>query len=570
MTREATFGRRALLRGAAALAAACTFPSQPAIAPAPSPTERARALAAGMSVRDMAGQMMSIAFHGPRLTSGAERMIREQHVGGVILFAENADSASAARKLADDIARVAAEAKSPAPFIAIDQEGGAVVRVGRGMTPMPGAMALAATPDPVESVRRATALTAAELKASGVSWNLAPVADVNDEPRNPIIGNRSFGSDPARVGELVAASIRAHLAAGVLCCAKHFPGHGSTTVDPHSGLPELAHDRARLERVELVPFRSAIAADVPAIMTAHIRLPAFDPSGVPATLSSVALDGLLRREMGFRGIVVTDDLEMDALKTSGGEARSALLAAQAGADYLLFRFDEDAQREGHRLLVEAATSGALPVERMRASVERILAAKARFGVLDRGPRPSVDAGANADVALDLARKGVTLLRNEGVLPLRGNLAVISARNPDIALLPEQPTLGEVMRQRRPNTVSRVVGQRPSDSDVAAALALARGADAVVFGSVDLLGNPEQVRLVRELRALRPLVLVSLRGPYDIAAVPEVAAYICAYHGREAGLIAASELIIGEIRPVGRLPVAIPGLFDIGAGLAALR
>jgi beta-N-acetylhexosaminidase len=538
---------------------------RPPATPTPAP-DRARDIAASMSVRDLAGQVMSVAFHGPRITSHVERMIREDRIGGVILFAENADSAGAIRALADDLARIAAEAKVPPLFVAIDHEGGSVVRVGRGITPVPGAMALAATPDPRRSVERAAELGAQELLAAGVSWNFAPVADVNDEPRNPIIGNRAFGSDPARVADLVAASVRVHTVSGLLCCAKHFPGHGSATVDSHTGLPELTHDRARLDRVELVPFRWAIAAGVPAIMTAHIRLPAVDPSGVPATLSRAVLDGLLRRDLGFSGIVITDDLEMAALREIG-EARAALRAAQAGADYLLFRFDEDAQRDGHRLLVEAATSGELPVERLRASAERVLAAKARFGVLDGAPRPSVDLEANAQVALELARASVTLLRDQGVLPLRGRPLVVSARNPDLSVIAGSPALGDVVKRKRADAEIRVVPQRPSESEIAATLAAARDADAVVFGSVDLASNPEQARLVRELGARRPLALVSLRSPYDVLAVPEVPAYLCVYHGREAGLQAAAELLLGELRPSGKLPVEIPGLFPLGAGLS---
>jgi beta-N-acetylhexosaminidase len=558
-----TFDRRTLLRGAAAVAAACTVGRPPAT-PTPGP-DRVKELAASMSVRDLAGQVMSIAFHGPRITSHVERMIREHHIGGVILFAENADSASAIRGLADDVARIAAEAKVPPLFVAIDHEGGSIVRVGRGITPIPGAMALAATPDPRRSVERAAELGAKELLAAGVTWNFAPVADVNDEPRNPIIGNRAFGSDPARVAELVATSVRVHTVSRLLSCAKHFPGHGSATVDSHTGLPELAHDRARLDRVELVPFRAAIDVSVPAIMTAHIRLPAVDPSAVPATLSRVVLDGLLRKELGFQGLVVTDDLEMDALKEIG-EARAGVRAVQAGADYLLFRFDEDAQREGHRLLVEAATSGELPVERLRASAERVLAAKARFGVLDGAPRPSVDADANARTALELARAGVTLLRNEGAIPLRGRLLVVSARNPDLAVIAGSPALGDVVKRKRADAEVRVVARRPTDAEIGEVVALARSADVVVFGSVDLAGNPEQVRLVRELRALRPLALVSLRSPYDVLAVPEVPAYLCVYHGREPGLQAAAEILLGELRPIGKLPVEIPGLFRLGAGL----
>ncbi|TMF59144.1 MAG: beta-N-acetylhexosaminidase, partial [Chloroflexi bacterium] len=302
--------RRTLLGAAVATLAACATP-------APEPSRIARLLAA-LSLDQRAGQTMAIAFHGPSITSAVEDMIRTRGVGGIVLRTENAPDASALARICADLQRIAAEAKIPPLFLAIDQEGGSVVRIGSGMTVFPSQMALAATPDPVAAVQRAATITADELRAGGVNWNLAPVADVNNEPLNPIIGNRSYGSDPQRVSILVGAAVRAYAAAGFLCCAKHFPGHGAATVDSHVGLPIIDVDRARLDRVELPPFRAAIAAGVPAIMLAHLIVPALEPTpGLPASLSRRIATDLLRRDLGFAGIAITDDLEMGALATIG-------------------------------------------------------------------------------------------------------------------------------------------------------------------------------------------------------------------------------------------------------------
>src|SRR3989454_8224965 len=316
--------RRDFLRAAAASALAACAPTT--TTPGPSPD-----VVAGMSLERRVGQLMSVAFHGTRITSSLEAMIRERGIGGVVLYSENFTDAASLAKLVADLDRIARDAKSLPLFFEIDQEGGPVIRINKGATILPGQMALAATADPERSVRTAASISAAELRALGVNWNFAPVADVNDEPTNPIISNRSFSSDPARVAALTSAAVHAYAAAGFFCCAKHFPGHGSTTTDSHTGLPKIEADRATLDRLELPPFRAAIAAGVPAIMSAHIVVPAFDATPeLPVTLSKAVMTDLLRNTLGFDGLVVTDDLEMGALKNIG-EAAAGLRAGPARA-----------------------------------------------------------------------------------------------------------------------------------------------------------------------------------------------------------------------------------------------
>lgn len=510
---------------------------------------------------------MSVSFHGRSVTPHVERMIREKHIGGVNIFRENFEDAAALRALAADLQRIAREAGIPPLFLAMDQEGGPVVRVSRGVALLPSQMGLAATPDPPASVRRAAGLTARELRTLGVNWQFAPVADVNDEPRNPIIGNRAFGSDPARVGELVATAVRAYADAGLLCCAKHFPGHGAATVDSHEELPELTAQRARLDAVELVPFRSAIAAGVPAIMSAHLVVPALGTGTAPATLSRAVMTDLLRGELGFQGLSVTDDLEMGALARSGGQAAAGPASLVAGADYLLFRFDEGAQLEGHRLIVEAAASGALPPARLADAVGRILRAKDRWGVLAGPPGGLFDLEDDRAEALDLARQSITVLRAGG-LPLKGRVLAVSFGQPDIAIVEEQPTLAEVVARRIPQAVAH----RPNGlaaSDIAGAVAAARDADVVVVGTYNALGDARQAQLVAALQRERPTVAVALRTPYDVMAYPQVAGYVCAYTGREPVLEACVDVLTGARPPQGRLPVEVPGLFRVGDGLRTL-
>ena len=555
--------RRRLLRLGAALAAtACVPLPQTTTSRDMTPTTRP----AEMSIDERVGQLMTVAFHGKRITSHLESMIRQRQVGGVILFAENSSDAAELRSLSSDLQRIAQEGGAQRLFIAIDHEGGAVIRVGRGLTVLPSAMALAATPDPLASVERASRIAAGELRAAGVTWDLAPVADVNDEPRNSVLLNRSFGSDPKRVGELAAAHIRAHAQSGLLSCAKHFPGHGSTSVDPHTGLPDLTHDRARLERIELPPFRAAIAAGAPAVMTAHIVMRAID-ADQPATLSAKVLEGILRRELAFDGLIVTDDLEMDALKTFGSIPEMAVRAIAAGADHALFRFDEEAQKAGHRALVDAFTGGRIPVSRLEAALRRVLAAKAWQASALASATP--DAAANAAAALDLAQKGFTVLRNEGVLPLRGRVLTVTVDAPDVTLIPDTVTIADTLRERGASVTQVTSPKQPSPSQIASAVAAARAADVVVVTTADLQRYPQQAELVRALAAVKPTAMVALRSPYDALFVPGIAAYACAYYGRTSAVSAAADVLLGRVKPQGRLPVEIPGMWAIGAGLSSL-
>ncbi len=455
-------------------------------------------------------------------------------------------------------------------FFSIDQEGGAVVRIARGATILPGNMALAATPDPADSVRRAVAITTRDLRALGVNFELAPDADVNNEPRNPIILNRSFGSDPQRVASLVRVATQAFADWRFLCCAKHFPGHGATTTDSHTGLPLLDVDRARLDAVELVPFKAAIAAGVPAIMSAHIRIPAPDPTpDLPVTLSRRVMTDLVRGELGFSGLLITDDLEMGALTQTRTESQAGYEAFLAGADFLLFRFDEAAQSDAHDRLSRGISTDATARVRSAESVARILAIKERFGILD-ATGPSGAAGSEADRATadELARLSITVLRAGG-LPLRGRIFVASPQNPDIALVADQPTLGGVLAQRLPNVTAQTITLSPTQVEIDRAVAGARGADVCVVGSADLFSYPQQAVLVKALQAVRPTVLVSLRSPYDILSAPGVSGYVCAYTGREPTLRALADVLSGASGPSGTLPIDVPGLYRIGDGMKKL-
>lgn len=303
----------------------------------------------------------------------------EAGLGGVILFRRNLHDL-------DQIGRLTASlgACAPAPLlIGVDQEGGRVVRLPPPFLQLPSAGQLGRLDDP-ERVRRLSRAVGVELRAAGITWNLAPVLDVHTHPANPVIGDRSFGPDPDRVGRLGVAAIEGFRAAGILATGKHFPGHGDTAVDSHQALPESLQSAARWREVEFSPFRRAVAAGVPSILVAHLACPALDPVA-PSSLSRRIIEGILREELGFAEAVVSDDLEMGAITEGIGVGEAAVRFLEAGGDLLLVCRRVDRQEEALAAVDRALCSGRISAPRLEGSLRRIARLRAGLGAL---PPPS--------------------------------------------------------------------------------------------------------------------------------------------------------------------------------------
>ncbi|MGH7912675.1 MAG: beta-N-acetylhexosaminidase, partial [Candidatus Dormibacteraceae bacterium] len=347
-------------------------------------------------LREWAGQCLAVGLPGPSVDRASARMLAELRAGTVILFARNTPDVLTTRQLIDELQALAAKAHREPLLVCADQEGGRVQRLREGATDLPAAMLLGqAGPDHVRAV---SAMAADELLAAGITFVLAPVCDVNVEPANPIIGNRAFGADAELVGACVAAAIEGYRSAGLLTCAKHFPGHGDTRVDSHLGLPALERTPAQLEEVELPPFRSAVAAGVDSVMVGHLAVPALDPSGTPASLSPPLLGGLLRERLGWQGLVCADDLEMAGVAgqdTTAGEL--AVRAMAAGCDLLFFSHTPSKAVAAAAALVEAVSSGRLSEARLREAAERVRALRERLRV--GSPPALADVGSAPHAAI---------------------------------------------------------------------------------------------------------------------------------------------------------------------------
>ena len=323
-----------------------------------------------MTIRDTVGQLLMVGFQGTELSRAFLDWLQEYRPGGVILFSRNLVDPEQVARLTNALQE---QAPNPPLLIAIDEEGGRVSRLPQGFTTFPAASSVAACHS-ADTAYETAKVTAQELRAVGINMNLAPVLDVNSNPANPIIGDRAYGTQPERVCTYGMAVMQGLEDNGIIPCGKHFPGHGDTTTDSHHALPVVEADRARLDAVELEPFRRAIHRGLPAIMTAHVRYPALD-ADAPATLSRPILSDLLRNELGFEGVTLTDDMEMRAILDHEPIGNASVRALQAGADMVVICHQQERQREAVTAIEQALEQGELSWERLTASVARIRALK---------------------------------------------------------------------------------------------------------------------------------------------------------------------------------------------------
>ncbi|WP_314412130.1 glycoside hydrolase family 3 protein [Streptomyces kroppenstedtii] len=564
--------------------------------------KRLRALISRMSLEEKVGQLFVMRVYGHSATAPdqadidanlaeigvrtAAELIAKYRVGGIIYFgwAHNTREPHQIADLSNGIQKASLEQPRGLPvLISTDQEHGIVARVGTPATLFPGAMALGAGGSRTDA-RTAGRIGGAELRAMGILQDYAPVADVNVNPANPVIGVRSFGSDPQAVAGLVAAQVKGYQGAGVAATSKHFPGHGDTETDSHYGFPVIAHTEAQWAELDAPPFKAAIAAGIDSIMTAHIMVPALDPAGDPATLSRPILTGILRERLGYDGVVVTDSLGMEGVRTKYGDDRVPVLALKAGVDQLLNPPKLDI---AWNAVLAAVRGGELTEARLDESILRVLRLKAKLGLLKdpyvtgRGVDRTVGIPSHLKAADRVAERTTTLLVNSGgLLPLsrrtHRKVLVVGAdpASPSGTTGPPTTVLANALTELGfvPTVLS--TGTAPSAATVAKAVAAAQDADAVLVGTYNVTAASAQRTLVNQLLATgRPVVALAIRNPYDVAQLPDVRAYLASYSWTDVELRAAVRVLAGRVGPRGRLPVPVQRaddpavvLYPVGHGL----
>jgi beta-N-acetylhexosaminidase len=518
-----------------------------------------------MNLPQKIGHLMGIEIPGTRMTDEIAAFVRDCHPACVILFGHNLGGPWATAQLTADLQAVAAETGDPPLMIAIDQEGGQVARLRYPCAEVPGNMACAAAGGPAAAAEAATIL-GTEMARLGLNLACAPVVDVNTNPANPVIGTRAYSDDPETVAACAVAAIQGWRRAGVFSMAKHFPGHGDTRADSHLALPVVPHDRARLEAVELLPFRAAIAAGVDSICTAHVVYPGADDSGLPATLAPRLMTDLLRGELGFQGALFSDALVMDAIarRDSANVPPAAVAAVRAGVDCLMVLGSLAAQRRCFDALLAAVQDGTIPEARLDEAVERVRALRERV-TLPHGDAAWPD-NAHQQAARRLARAAVTCVRDTaGLLPLRGpGLGVIEFASGALSAAEadrNQPigasTLALLLGRRIP--AARFLALSTAAPDAAAVLArFLLESEQIVVATRNAVLDPAQTALLRQVAAAgKPTIHLALRSPYDATLAPDIGTVLLTYGDPPAGIAAGVDVLLGDAPAAGRLPIRLP-------------
>jgi len=555
------------------MTAAAEPPQSPGLAQAVATIQR-------MSLEEKVGQLFVLFAYGPDANQPDARnttlygvatpaeVVAKYKPGGWIYFdgRGNVQNPTQVATFSNQLQQAAIGTGLHVPLlIATDQEQGVVTRIGPPATQFGGNMALGAARSTADA-RTAAAITGRELKAIGIRQDYAPDADVNVNALNPVIGTRSYSSDPELVSEMTAAQVQGYQRdAGITATAKHFPGHGDTVDDSHTALPTINHTLEQWNTIDAPPFKAAIKAGIDSIMTAHIVVPALDPSGDPATLSKPILTGVLRKQLGFRGVIVTDGLEMAAVRKQYGDAEAAVRAIEAGVDQLLLPPAPEVQ---FNAVLDAVRSGRISERRIDESLLRILLLKLKNGVLFQ---PYVDVAkvpaamgpaASLATAQQIVDKSITLVKDDTkTLPLSNTPRKILVTGWGVSTT---QNLANSLSKRGAVTTVAQTGAAPSDTAIAGSVAKAAENDVTVVLTrkawdskvTDKLGK--QRKLVNDLLATgKPVIVVAVQDPYDIAYFDAAPTFLATYGYAAVSMESLAKALYGEIRPTGKLPVDIP-------------
>lgn len=508
-----------------------------------------------MTVKQMLGQKLIFGFYGTALPEDFKQLIREYKIGNVILFLRNISSADQLRRLCAEIQALILEVTGLPAFIVIDQEGGMVSRLPADAVTVPGAMTISATEEP-DNARIAAEITIRQLRGLGVNFNMAPVLDVNTNPANPVIGVRSIGDDPQRVADFGVAAVRAYADSGVYCCGKHFPGHGDTSVDSHLGLPRIEKTIEELEQAELIPFRRCIEAGIPAIMSSHILFPNIEKKIVPGTMSRTIITDILKKRLGFQGLVFSDCLEMAAIQKYYGTTKGTVAAFKAGVDLAELSSTITLMRETAQAVNEAAERGEFDMEEIRQSVENILAVKKNLVV---EPEPELcNLPEDREEVGEMVRKAITCCSGTPFMPDEntffcgcGDYRASLVGNPELQVIPFPKHMAAAF-----GAGFAVTTREPGEEEIRAVVQKASGYQKIVLGTCDAHLFRRQLKLAQALAETgKELTVVALRNPYDIPLLPDCACKIAAYEYSAPCFSALEEVFRGGAM-TGGLPVKL--------------
>lgn len=509
-----------------------------------------------LSLEQKIGQMLIYGFKGQKAEEDAIPLIKKYKLGGVILFSRNISSEDQTIDLDRDIQKYATDKLKIPAFISIDQEGGKVLRIQNFGTVLPGNMNLGATRSSTLSFL-AGKLTAVDLEMLGINMNFAPVLDVNTSAKNEVIGVRSFGSDPDMVAMLGSSYIKGIQSRKVSATAKHFPGHGNTNGDSHFETLVTNRSLDELKKSDLKPFYEAVKNGVDAIMTAHISVPSVDNSGAPATLSHKVITGILRKEMGYNGLVITDDMEMRPVTKDWPIGKAAIHAVVAGCDMIIVVWTDSAKKEVYESLLNAVKENKISEARIDESVRRILRVKIKRQLFDNTPDPNiaevkkiVGNKFHQQISKLIAQKSITVVKNmKNIIPVlnrKGQFAVLSPFSYLSTALKVSGLNNSLVR------MDVKLDSRQKEIVLNEALGYQDKIDAYIIAVVD--DSQAQVARMLKQRSSVPVIVAALDSPYVYSTVKNADAYLCAYSFRTQALKALANVITGRVKADGKLPV----------------
>lgn len=520
-----------------------------------------------MSLEQKVGQMFIIGFESPYIDEHVNKVIKEFHIGNLVYFSRNIKSSKQLYEMNKELQKMSIKENNVPMFISIDQEGGMVTRIPKGATFFPGNMALSAG-GTMQDAYKEGCYCGKELKALGINMNLAPVLDVNNNPDNPVIGVRSYGESPERVANFGAAYIKGLQENGVIATGKHFPGHGDTSTDSHLDLSIVPHDKKRLEEIELYPFKKAIKSGLKAIMSAHVIFPAYEKESLPATLSKKVLTDLLRGELGFNGLILTDCMEMKAIDTYFGTEKAAVMAVEAGSDLICISHSMDKQIGAYNNLLAAVKNGRISEDRIDESVNRILDFKNELEV-DKFLNSSfeeietiINNKVHKEFSQNISEQSITLFKNEGMLPLKDGEKILTVSTNAVSLTGADDSLSErsiaaVIKRNFESFDNEVIDLQPSTQQAEYIVETCKKYDKVIVFSYNAHLYKEQSKLVSEIyHENKNIIVISMRNPYDIKEFSYIPCYAAAYEYTPISLNSLMKFLKGEIKGSGNCPVSL--------------
>jgi len=512
-----------------------------------------------MSLEEKVGQLFLVAVNGPGVSEKYKQHFLKHKLGNFICFAYDLKDYAFIRNLTDELQAITKESCGIPAFISVDQEGGMVTRVFSGATHFSSNMAVTAS-QMNSSVETMGHMVGKELRALGLNLNHAPSLDVNNNAENPIIGIRSYSDDPNVVARMGVDYIKGLQKGGVMANAKHFPGHGDTSMDSHHELPTIPHGLDRLNELELIPFKEAIKNGVDSIMTAHIIFKLIDPK-YPATLSEKIITGFLREELGFEGIVVSDCMTMNAIKEGYTTAQGCVIALNAGIDLLCLNATEELQTECYNKVLNAVKSGELPLAKVDKAVARILKHKEKYNLTTPAPAPLEIYPEHEKLADEISKKAITLVYdNKNLLPIKDKKIMAISPMPVRTAITDDAdsSLQSFAKQASTefNCPFKETGINPDTEEIQEILEAAKDFNIILLASYHALTNPGQTSLFNALKSAdKQVILVTLHLPYDMLKMPNADASVAAYEYTGRAVKNALYALAGKQAFLGKMPVS---------------